>query len=952
MVQGPGCAVRPASGYARRLATALALIAALVSTGRAQTPQTPAAPQVDPARIEKFVKASAAEREAMFAAEKDMAELPFRRAMAAIGNEFMRRGDLRTGEEIHRAVLWIADRIKLPAARATSLISVSSAVGQQGDHKQSEALLLEALTIAESLNDVAIIQSALANLGIVQRLLGDSELAIKTLNRALAIAETFPAKEAASRVLNNLGITYMYLGDGLRARDYYTRSLALKVDDGGQGSQDMARTIGNAGALLAEQGDYEQALDHYQRALAILERSGGGTTLPAVISNIGNAHAALGRDDLALPYYERALPLAKANNDRRREATIYYNLANLRRNAGKYAEAEALQLQSLAIREQLGEPNALMESTTELASLAVALGREADGLAYAQRSVALGAKSRMLQHLWKAQLTEAEILNLLGRTEEAVAGFTASINTVEALRRMTAGGDRAQQLYFAQRLGPYYGLAGVHAAAGRGYDAFATVERARARALLDILGSGGRARGSLSDTERARERELTEVVLSVASQIAIEGARPGADQAKLAQLDDKLAQAQRARDAYVADLYEARPDLRLARGEAPVVSRDKLAALVPAGTAIVSFVIDRHYSWSYLIKAGSSGEAGSNSNARITTRKLSIDAEALSALADKFATEVATRDLRFSATAKQLYTALFGDIDRAGDLAGVRNLIIVPDGALWRVPFQALQTPGGSFLIELRALSYSPSVSALAALEERRRSRPVQPSFLLALGDPATDPSGSADNRGGDRGRLPEAAREVRALGKLYGASKSAVLVAGDASEKALRERVSRASIVHVATHGVFDDRNPMYSHLLLTPGDKADVASDGRLEAWELMDLGITADLAVLSACETARGRLGDGEGVIGLSWSLFAAGASTAVVSQWAVDSASTTSLMIAFHERLLRTSSTNRGNTSGAGRTTAPDALRAASLALMKNPSYRHPFYWAGFIVMGAK
>jgi len=154
---------------------------------------------------------------------------------------------------------------------------------------------------------------------------------------------------------------------------------------------------------------------------------------------------------------------------------------------------------------------------------------------------------------------------------------------------------------------------------------------------------------------------------------------------------------------------------------------------------------------------------------------------------------------------------------------------------------------------------------------------------------------------------------------------------------------VRHASVLHIATHGVLDDNNPMYSHLKLAAGAIEDTNTDGRLEAWELLDLEINADIAVLSACQTASGAIGGGEGVVGLSWALFAAGASTAVVSQWEVDSASTTVLMIGLHERLL---------VSKDGSAPAPDALRGSAIALMKDPRYRHPFYWAGFIVMGAR
>jgi CHAT domain-containing protein len=112
-------------------------------------------------------------------------------------------------------------------------------------------------------------------------------------------------------------------------------------------------------------------------------------------------------------------------------------------------------------------------------------------------------------------------------------------------------------------------------------------------------------------------------------------------------------------------------------------------------------------------------------------------------------------------------------------------------------------------------------------------------------------------------------------------------------------------------------------------------------LEAEEIMEMSLHADLVVLSACESGRGRIAGGEGLIGLSWALFVAGTPTSVVSQWKVDSASTSAFMVALHRKL-------RGPSSG----TKADALRAASRALLANPAYRHPFYWAGFVMMATR
>ena len=151
---------------------------------------------------------------------------------------------------------------------------------------------------------------------------------------------------------------------------------------------------------------------------------------------------------------------------------------------------------------------------------------------------------------------------------------------------------------------------------------------------------------------------------------------------------------------------------------------------------------------------------------------------------------------------------------------------------------------------------------------------------------------------------LPEAEQEVKALGRLYGVSRSKVYVGAEAREDRVKSEASRARILHFATHGILNNASPMYSHLALAEGGAGE---DGLLEAWELMQLDLQADLAVLSACETARGRVGAGEGMIGFSWAMFIAGVPSIVVSQWKVESAGTRDLMVNFHRGLLSSKTT---------------------------------------------
>src|SRR6185437_9437852 len=190
-------------------------------------------------------------------------------------------------------------------------------------------------------------------------------------------------------------------------------------------------------------------------------------------------------------------------------------------------------------------------------------------------------------------------------------------------------------------------------------------------------------------------------------------------------------------------------------------------------------------------------------------------------------------------------------------------------------------------------------------------------------------------------GPLPDAEVEVSALKRIWGPSSSRVVIGASASKNIFRSEASKYRIIHLATHGILDDSSPMYSRLVMARAEN-DPNDDGLLEAREIMRLDLHADLVVLSACQTARGRYGEGEGIVGMSWAFFVAGVPTMVASQWKVDSASTAALMIDFHKRLKI-----EGSTSGLNKTTA---LQQAALSLMKDPRYRHPYFWAGFVMIG--
>jgi CHAT domain-containing protein len=181
---------------------------------------------------------------------------------------------------------------------------------------------------------------------------------------------------------------------------------------------------------------------------------------------------------------------------------------------------------------------------------------------------------------------------------------------------------------------------------------------------------------------------------------------------------------------------------------------------------------------------------------------------------------------------------------------------------------------------------------------------------------------------------LPGTKREALAL---QASVPGAVLRTGiNAQETSAKLQAGGFRLLHFATHGLFNDAAPLLSSIVLAQPN-ASSPDDGFLTAREIFELDLGADMAVLSACNTARGEQRNGEGVIGLTWALFVAGVPSDVVSQWAVNDDSTALLMAEFYRDIAR----------GEDKSTA---LRTASLSLLRSKDHSHPYYWAPFILLG--
>jgi len=376
--------------------------------------------------------------------------------------------------------------------------------------------------------------------------------------------------------------------------------------------------------------------------------------------------------------------------------------------------------------------------------------------------------------------------------------------------------------------------------------------------------------------------------------------------------------------------YVTHPELRLRSGTTQPLTLASLTTLIPTDLAYLEYVIANNGVGLFVVKRNRV-----TGSPEIEYRDLALTTNDLRSKVDQFHSMLAERHPGYSALSRELYEALIEPALK--QLQGINTVCIVPDGVLWTLPFQALTTARGRYLIEEYALSYAPSLSVRNEMKSSP-ARTKTAGSLIAFGNPVI---GRDEKLIQDLCPLPEAETEVDSVASAVRSRAKKVLVGRDATEKTFKTLASEYATIHLATHGVIDNRDPLYSHLLLTKTE-GDVENDGSLEAREIMNMRLNADLAVLSACETGSGRISPGEGVIGMSWAFFVAGTRSLVVSQWRVNSASTSQLMKNFYQAL----------TSQPKAASKSEALRQASLRLLKDPRYRHPFYWAGFVLVGLK
>jgi CHAT domain-containing protein len=786
--------------------------------------------------------------------------------------------------------------------------------------------------VAERLGDKVGVAGSWLNTGVVRFAVDDHEAALDATYKAIAIYESLGSKRGIALAQENLSNSYRALGNLRRAFECAQKSLRMAEEENHR--RGIMIALSELAIIYGHQNNPEQALAHLERALALAQELDDTLMIATLHHDMAIQYKKFGDYPRALELYQQLLKQTETYGDKGGIAMVRDQIGRIYADQGRYEEALRYHREALAGLEAANMKHAIGVTLNNISPVYLLQRNYPEALSVSQRSVSLARETGRRVDLFVALTNLGYSQFGLNQLTEARKSFSEAVSIVEDLRTQAAGGVEERQRYFEGGMEAHHGLLSVLVKENQPADALMLAERAKARVLLDILQQGRVSiQKSMTAKEQEEERQLKSQLTQLNKQLARVKQSDKQDAARVTEVEGQLETARLNYEAFQNALYASHPELKTQRGEAPIINAQELAGLLPNSSSVMlEYVVTEEQTYLFTITRPAD-------KTEIQVYTVPVKRAELAKQIESFRQQLAARDLGFRASAVKLYDSFLKPAQ--AELRGKTNIVIAPDSCLWDMPFQALVNGAGRYMIEDASITYAPSLTVLREMTRRRLNQTGThaPATLLALGNPVSSQETGNRNvlRAGSRDQLPESGEEVKALARLYGAARSKVYVGAEAREDRVKSEAGTAGILHFSTHGTLNNAAPMYSYLTLSEVGPND---DGLLEAWELMQLDLKADLAVLSACETARGRIGAGEGVIGFSWAMFIAGVPATVVSQWKVDSASTRDLMVNFHRSLI---------TKQTGPTKA-EALRQAALKLMRNPETGHPFYWAGFVLVG--
>lgn len=782
-------------------------------------------------------------------------------------------------EEFTREALADLKRDNNPLQKkAHQLMEESFRQIKSGELEAAQQSLEQARIIYKEIQYLSQEARVLANLGAVCNQLGKFSQTIVYLQQSLNLIQSTEDPLLEAGIFGNLGVAYRNLGDYAQSIEFGKKCLTIQ-----QRNQDLSGQLGALeiiGISYQFLGEYDEAIKYHLRCLEIVHQLQDSYNQAKILANLGIAYDAKRDYNQAINYQQQSLEISRQIQDPRGEGRSLGNLANIYCEFRDYSQAIEYNLQFLQLARKTKDRQGESIALSGLGKVYYFQGNYLEAEKYTQQSLDIAKEIQDLD-------AEGQALHQLGGILLKQSQLTAAekilylgIQAREGIRQRLANKDAYKVSVFERQSSTYSLLQKALLAQNKFTDALAIAERGRARAFVELLASRLSSNQIVQATiEPPNFEEIQKIAVSHNTTII--------------------------EYALIGDYFTLEDGLQFRESELYIWVVKPTGELFFRGQELKSLWEVQNTSLAELVF--------------ITREAMGVGGR------DAIRRKVSNNGKEHL---QQLYQFLIAPIaDLLPEDANTR-VTFIPQSYLFLVPFPALQDESGKYLIEKHTILTAPSIQVLDLTQQKRTQveaaalkdvfilgNPTMPSVAPSIGElPKKLP------------QLPGAEAEAKAIANVF---QSQPTIGAGATKTFVIQQMASSRIIHLATHGLLDNTRGLSSAIALAPSDR----DNGLLTAEEIFDLQLNAELVVLSACDTGRGRL-TGDGVIGLSRSFISAGVSSIIVSLWSIPDAPTALLMKQFYENLEHYNKAQ--------------ALRQAMLKTMEKAP--HPRNWAAFTLIG--
>jgi CHAT domain-containing protein/Tfp pilus assembly protein PilF len=768
------------------------------------------------------------------------------------------------------------------------------------DSKKALKYYNDALVMREKVDDKALIGNTFNSLGSVNfRYFQENPQSTDYFEQAIIFYDKAEAIRTEIGDLAGLRTTKSYIagaykeyGNQMNITGRFNEAIeslekAYEIDRKINAGSETGEVVSQIGFIYSKLGDYNTAAEKLTEAIKIMKEENDTLGLAGVYNHFGIVLQRAGRTERALEYYNNALKIYEERKDFADEIAVIGNMGTLFFDNKEYVKAEEYHTRGLSLCRMVKDQEKEMDYLLNLANDQIYLGKFDEALSNYETGLKLSKSLKNPDIIWRITLGMAECYESKGDYLKVVELNDNALSLLDSLRN-TLQSEELKASYMARERFVFEDIIDLLATLhekdrSKGYDklAFSYSERSKSRVLLDLL--------SELQTKGNSNKASGNNIIRSPQPITLE------------------------------ETEELCPDNKI---------------------VILEYSVGDSSSCLWIIT-----RSGYDIFKLPARKKLQEQIETI-----RFALLDPSQGISefFTQAGSSLYNELIKPAEPY--LSKGSKLIIIPDGVLNYLPFEVLLTENKkpdtkasysdvTFLLKKYPVSYAQSASVLKTLisqHDNTGEKAAKSENLLAFGDPLY--GDSLFNAKAKYPRLEYSGKEIENIASFFKAGSSNVYLRDKATEENLKQKndLDKFNYIHFATHAFLNEEKPDLSSLVLT--SEKNSGEDGFLQAAEIFNLKLNADLVVLSACQTGLGKLIRGEGMVGLTRAFMYAGTPSVVVSLWSVSDMSTASLMGEFYKNLIK------------NKLCKTDALRKAQLALINDEKYAHPFYWAPFILIG--